>query len=401
MCRPGCLGTHGGLGAPIARFALLALVACHSFVQGLQVPLPLHESQSQGGFQGPLHFLGAAGRADQARETAALSLSLATIEHMPVDRKPDQELTLSQAMPGLLMATLAGLSTTLGALVIFCMPPGGPPPRAMAFALSLAAGVMITVSVEMVAPDWHGEEGDHNHGHGHGTESSWWWAPLLFLLGAGMTFIFCKLGDLVHSCASSSSSSEDATDNPTLSQGLSSGSGDWSQEGSKRNYKWRLAVLLFFSLTAHNFPEGFAVAISALSSQQLGILICVAIACHNIPEGIAIAVTTYDATKSRGKAVLMTFLSGLTEPLGALCAILLLQRYLTPGLLNDLLTLVAGVMCYIAVFELIPEAYSTREWLWMVFGFMCGVIVMVGTHLILEYAISHDHIHLDDHDHAH
>lgn len=404
MRRSSCGAAWGPLGAPSARTALLTLAASHNLVMALQGPLPLAHNYAEQPTQEVLHgqrfinFLGLPVEEDESNERLALISS----HHMPVDEKPDRELTLSDAMPGLLMATLAGLSTTLGALVIFCMPVGGPSPKAMAFALSLAGGVMIAVSVEMVAPDWHGDEGGHDHGHGHGHHKSWWWAPLLFILGGLTTFIFCKLGDLLHRCASPSSASSESSGPEPVPHGVSSGSDDWKEGGSQKKYKWRLAVLLFFSLTAHNFPEGFAVAISALSSKQLGILICVAIACHNIPEGIAIAVTTYDATKSRAKAVLMTFVSGLSEPIGALCAILFLQHYLTPALLNDLLTLVAGVMCYIAVFELIPEAYSTRQWLWLVAGFVTGIAVMVGTHLALEYVFEHDHLGVHhDHDHEH
>ncbi|GAX10368.1 hypothetical protein FisN_3Lh580 [Fistulifera solaris] len=54
---------------------------------------------------------------------------------------------------------------------------------------------------------------------------------------------------------------------------------------------WRVALLLFLSLLVHNFPEGLAVAASTLHSPQLGITTTIAIALHNIPEGIAVAVT--------------------------------------------------------------------------------------------------------------
>merc|ERR1740133_256625 len=100
---------------------------------------------------------------------------------------------------------------------------------------------------------------------------------------------------------------------------------------------FRLAALLFVSLTLHNFPEGFAVAVSALSGLRLGLTMCIAVAFHNIPEGIALAVSVYGATKSYGQSFLWTFLSGLTEPLGAICAMMLIRAYvtLTPELLNS------------------------------------------------------------------
>jgi ZIP family zinc transporter len=45
----------------------------------------------------------------------------------------------------------------------------------------------------------------------------------------------------------------------------------------------RLGIIMFLSLTAHNFPEGLAVSVSSLQSESLGFLVTVAIALHNIP----------------------------------------------------------------------------------------------------------------------
>merc|ERR1719487_563950 len=83
----------------------------------------------------------------------------------------------------------------------------------------------------------------------------------------------------------------------------------------------RLAAVLMLSLTAHNFPEGFAVAVSSLESQSLGFVVMLAIAMHNIPEGIAIAVPVLASTKSRKQALWMSFLSGMAEPVGAVVAL--------------------------------------------------------------------------------
>merc|ERR1719453_2820987 len=101
------------------------------------------------------------------------------------------------------MATLAGLSTTIGAGVVYLMPHSGPPPAAIAFALSLAAGVMITVSLEMVLPEWHSGEDDHDHGHDHGHShhdhgtTAWWWPLVVFFIGVLATFIVSKGADLI------------------------------------------------------------------------------------------------------------------------------------------------------------------------------------------------------------
>merc|ERR1719162_1045301 len=113
------------------------------------------------------------------------------------------------------------------------------------------------------------------------------------------------------------------------------------------------------ALTAHNFPEGFAVAISALESNRLGLVVMFAIAVHNVPEGIAIAVPVLASTGSRKRALWMSFLSGMAEPVGALTALIVLR--FTPGGLSEaslenLLCVVGGVMCAVAAKELLPEA---------------------------------------------
>merc|ERR1719377_337833 len=102
-------------------------------------------------------------------------------------------------------------------------------------------------------------------------------------------------------------------------------------------------------LTAHNFPEGLAVAVSAMDSSRLGVL--VAVAAHNIPEGIVIAVPLYAASKSRTKAVGWALLSGLTEPFGALCAVLFLRTWVSPQGLQAILCLVAGMMLAVSCIE--------------------------------------------------
>jgi len=263
--------------------------------------------------------------------------------------------------PALIMSTLAGASTVLGATVILFMPEGGPPPSAMAFSFSLAAGVMLAISVEMLMP--------HDAA---GNPSFSWTSTFFFCCGALCCALLCKLVDLFK---------------PTSMDDVDGEKADGKAEPSQEK-KCRLAALLFVALTLHNFPEGFAVAVSAMSGLSMGLTMCIAIAFHNIPEGIALAVAVYGSTKSYGQAFFWTAVSGLAEPLGALVATLLIQAYLTstPNLLVNLLTAVAGVMCYVALAELLPEAISTRCWPSIAAGLVAGVLVMVLTHWVIDSA---------------
>ena len=67
----------------------------------------------------------------------------------------------------------------------------------------------------------------------------------------------------------------------------------------------------------HNFPEGLATFVAALSDINVGVSLAFAIAIHNVPEGISVAMPIYFATGSRTRAFLWASVSGLSEPLGA------------------------------------------------------------------------------------
>ena len=91
------------------------------------------------------------------------------------------------------------------------------------------------------------------------------------------------------------------------------------------------------TMTLHNMPEGLAVAFSSYT--DFGNIMAVAIAMHNIPEGIIVAAPIYAATGSRTKALLIATISGLSEPLGALTALVFVKPFLTPARLQCALAL--------------------------------------------------------------
>ena len=110
------------------------------------------------------------------------------------------------------------------------------------------------------------------------------------------------------------------------------------------------------ALVLHNLPEGVLTLFAGAADPALGARTALAVALHNIPEGLAVAAPLAWATGKRGQAVGAALASGLAEPLGALLAWGLLQNFLTPGLLNGTVALVAGVMLWVALAELLPQA---------------------------------------------
>ncbi len=138
----------------------------------------------------------------------------------------------------------------------------------------------------------------------------------------------------------------------------------------------------FFSALAigiHNFPEGLATFMAALQNPALGISIAIAIAIHNIPEGIAVSVPVYFATGSKKKAFKLSFLSGLSEPLGALLGYFLLMQFFNEAMFGFTFAGVAGIMIYISLDELLPSAEKYGEHHIAIYGMIAGMMVMAAS----------------------
>lgn len=138
----------------------------------------------------------------------------------------------------------------------------------------------------------------------------------------------------------------------------------------------RLGIFSSLVIAVHNFPEGLATFISAIENPELGASIAFAIALHNLPEGIAVAIPIYYATHKRGKAVRYATLSGIAEPLGGVLGYLVLRTVLTPSLLACVLALVAGIMVYISLDELLPTAENYGEHHIAIIGVISGMVFM-------------------------
>lgn len=237
----------------------------------------------------------------------------------------------------LILTTLAGLSTTLGSLLgLVVRKPG---PRFMSATLGFSAGVMVMVSfVELL--------------QGSIESIGFAYAHLGFF--SGIIIIFLIDFFLPHQWAGHQDLSQDKKESKLL----------------------RMGVLVALGIGIHNFPEGMATFAGTLKDTSLGIAIAVAIAIHNIPEGLAVSAPVYAATKSRGKAFLWSFLSGLAEPVGAGIAALFLLPFLSPTLLGWLLAFVAGIMVFIAFDELVPTSRSYGQEHAAILGVIFGMAIM-------------------------
>ncbi|MDD2529782.1 MAG: zinc transporter ZupT [Bacteroidales bacterium] len=145
----------------------------------------------------------------------------------------------------------------------------------------------------------------------------------------------------------------------------------------------RTGVMTALAIGIHNFPEGMATFVAAIQNPALGVAIAVAVAIHNIPEGIAVSVPIYQATGSKKKAFKLSFLSGLAEPIGAIIAYLILMPFLSPILLAYVFAVVAGIMVYISLDELLPAAREYGEHHVSIYGLISGMAVMAISLIIL------------------
>jgi len=237
----------------------------------------------------------------------------------------------------ILLSAGAGLATTIGSLMGIAVKK--PSNRFLAFTLGFSAGVMILVSfVELLHTS-------------------------IKMIGFGRANIAFLSGMIVFALIDISIPHEYV------------GQEDFKENDRNKNLK-RTGLLVAVGIGIHNFPEGLAAFSGALENLQLGIAIAVAIAIHNIPEGLAISAPVYAATGSRKKAFWWSFLSGVSEPVGALAGALVLSRFFSRGVLGWLLAGVGGLMVAISLDELMPAAKNLGSEHAPVIGTITGMAIM-------------------------
>jgi len=96
-----------------------------------------------------------------------------------------------------------------------------------------------------------------------------------------------------------------------------------------------------------------------------------------------VSVPIFYATGSRRRAFLISFSSGLAEPVGALIGYAILLPFLTATLLSSLLAFVAGIMVYISLDELLPLAHRYGKEHLVIVGVGTGMAVMAASLFLL------------------
>ncbi len=258
------------------------------------------------------------------------------------------------------LSLIAGLSTTIGSVIAFIVKK--PNPKFISFVMGFSAGVMIYISfVELLFESM---------------ASLKQFGVLFFFIGMSIMFLIDVL--VSHKYEFENSIEILVNDNGSYKPHLHYGHIHRKKfNGEKKNLKIeKTSLFIILGVFIHNFPEGMATFIGTIAEIELGLLLTLAITLHNIPEGIAVSLPIYAYTGSKKKAFKWSFISGISEPVGALITWVILFPFITPTLLSALLGVVGGVMVYISLDELLPASRSLGKEHHSILGIMSGMIIM-------------------------
>ena len=264
------------------------------------------------------------------------------------------------------LTVLAGLATGVGSAIAFLTKQTNT--RFLSVSLGFSAGVMLYISFAEILVDARRTlEGSLGPVHGA------WGTVLAFFGGMALVALIDKLVPK----AENPHEPRSVESLQYVMQGYEQGSGISPERAAQeKNRLRRTGLFTAVAIAIHNFPEGLATFTMALDSPTTGVAIAVAIAIHNIPEGIAVSIPIFYATGERKKAFIYSFLSGLAEPLGALVGFLILMPFLTPTVFGILFAMVAGIMVFISLDELLPTAEEYGEHHLCIYGLIAGMAVM-------------------------
>lgn len=229
----------------------------------------------------------------------------------------------------LFISLIAGLSTSIGALIIFLKIKDKNINKFITFCLSFSLAIMIGISItDLIPASFFDILINFNLAKATVT------IILSFLSGVGVVLILNRLTN------------------------------------KNEDNLYKLGILNMITLIIHNFPEGIATFLSSYNDINVGLKLSLAIMLHNIPEGIAIAVPIYYATNNKKKALNKTLISGLSEPIGALMAYLILFKYINNQIISIILLFVAGIMISISIHKMLPVTlkYNCNKYIYIGIG---------------------------------
>lgn len=267
------------------------------------------------------------------------------------------EISTANLLIAFAVTTAAGLATGFGSLLVFASK--APNARLLAFGLAFAGGAMVFVSLSEIL-----NKSVFAFTATYGVRLGFTYGTFAFLAGVMLIVLIDRLVPNPHERLEA--------DDPFFRE-------------HNTAYIKRVGLLTAVAITAHNFPEGLATFFATLENPGVGLPLAFAIAIHNIPEGIAIAVPVYYATSNKTYAFVACLLSGLAEPVGAIIGYVLLRPYLSDAVFGSVFGIIAGVMVFLALDELLPAAKRYAKGHETVYGLVSGMGVLAVSLVLFKW----------------
>ncbi|EOI0410429.1 zinc transporter ZupT [Campylobacter jejuni] len=281
------------------------------------------------------------------------------------------QFTFEQIFIAMLLTLFAGFSTAIGSIIAFFSRKDDL--RVLSLGLGFSAGVMIYISFMEILPTALKDFKNHYDSH---------WAELLGLACFfGGILISLLIDKLIPEDVNPHEPKEDLSElkiSPLPQKGQNPPKFHPGEKLHQINTKAlkRTGIFTALAIAIHNFPEGFATFISSLDNFTLGIAIAIAVAIHNIPEGLAVSLPIYHATGDKKEAFIYSALSGFAEPLGAFVGALILLPFIGDLTLAISFAVIAGIMVFISLDELLPAAKTYDKAHDSLYGLIAGMAIM-------------------------
>jgi ZIP family zinc transporter len=247
----------------------------------------------------------------------------------------------------ILLSTLTGMSTSLGAALVFLVKATSH--RIRDALVGLSAGIMLSVTVLNLLPKALGSN-----------QENFVQVVVGIAFGAATLFVVDIYIHHIHGVL--------IPERP-MTKGM------------------KMTLLMVAAIVIHNFPEGFATGTAYSGGVTVfGSTVALGIALQNIPEGFLVSIPLRSQGYSARRSFVAGVLSGAVEPICLVAALVLVGLFRV--LLPYALAFSVGAMLYVIFDEMVPESHSHGFERAATASFMVGFLLMATLNYIATLIFS-------------